>query len=123
VKLLIDMNLSPRWVEWLSSAGFASAHWSTVGMPTARDAEIMEYAARNDYVVLTHDLDFGSILATTGGGKPSVVQIRSEDLRPESIGQVMITALKQMHLELEAGALVTVHPNRTRLNLLPLQRL
>ncbi len=121
MNLLIDMNLSPRWAAWLTAAGFPAIHWSTIGNPTARDTEIMEYAARNECVVLTHDLDFGSILATTGGGKPSVVQIRSEDLRPEAIGPGVVTALKQMQAELKAGALITIDPNRTRVNVLPLQ--
>ena len=38
----------------------------------------MGFARVNGYVVLTHDLDFGAILAATHGNKPSVVQIRSE---------------------------------------------
>jgi predicted nuclease of predicted toxin-antitoxin system len=122
VNLLIDMNLAPRWIEWLRTAGFEAAHWSTKGKATARDIEIMEYAASHDYIVLTHDLDFGSILAITGGGKPSVVQIRAEDLRPEIIGPKIAAALKQMQSELKAGALITVDPNRIRLNLLPLRR-
>lgn len=74
MKLLVDMNLSPRWVNWLNSAGLNAIHWSAIGEPAASDAEIMEYAESNDYVVLTHDLDFGSVLAITGGDKPSVVQ-------------------------------------------------
>lgn len=122
MNLLINMNLSPRWIAWLNAAGFPAAHWSTVGIPSASDTEIMEYAAQNNYVVLTHDLDSGSVLAITGGDKPSVVQIRAEDLRPEAIGPAVIAALKQMHSELKAGALITVDPNRTRVNLLPLHR-
>ena len=46
----------------------------------------MAFAAANDFVVLTHDLDFGSILAATQGKKPSVVQIRAEDVSPDVIG-------------------------------------
>jgi predicted nuclease of predicted toxin-antitoxin system len=34
-------------------------------------------------IVLTNDLDFGSILAATNGEKPSVVQVRPAELRPE----------------------------------------
>jgi len=31
MKLLVDMNLSPRWVAVLEGAGFVAAHWSTLG--------------------------------------------------------------------------------------------
>lgn len=120
MKLLVDMNLSPRWIELLINAGVPAVHWSTVGANNAPDAQIMAYATANDYVVLTNDLDFSAILAATHGEKPSVVQIRADDLRPEAIGMQVVAALKQMDAELEEGALLTVDPNRTRLRLLPL---
>src|SRR6218665_1296178 len=31
MKLLVDMNLSPRWVDVLADAGIEAAHWSAVG--------------------------------------------------------------------------------------------
>jgi predicted nuclease of predicted toxin-antitoxin system len=70
--------------------------------------------------VLTHDLDFGAILAATQGTKPSVVQIRSENVGPQVIRQPVIDALLQMTAELERGALLTVDPSRARLRVLPL---
>jgi predicted nuclease of predicted toxin-antitoxin system len=78
VKLLIDMNLSPDWVDRLRAAGLSAVHWSDVGRMDAPDVEIMAHAAKFGYVVLTHDLDFSAILAANQGTKPSVVQIRAE---------------------------------------------
>lgn len=80
----------------------------------------MAYAATHQCVVLTHDLDFGTILAATGGSKPSVVQLRSDDVRPEAIGAQVVAALRQMSRELGEGALLTVETNRNRLRVLPL---
>ena len=77
MKLLVDMNLSPSWIKLLSDADVQAVHWSVIGKNNAPDSEIMAYAAGNDYVVLTHDLDFSAILAVTHGEKPSVVQIRA----------------------------------------------
>lgn len=82
----------------------------------------MAYASANNYIVLTHDLDFSAILAATHGEKPSVVQVRAEDVSPNAIGKQVIAALHQMATELADGALLTVDPNRTRLRLLPLPR-
>ena len=121
MKLLVDMNLSPRWVGVLVEAGIDAEHWSTLGANNASDSEIMAYASANAFVVLTHDLDFGAILAATHGEKPSVVQIRAEDVSPGMIGKQVIAALRQMASELEEGALLTVDSNRTRLRVLPLQ--
>ena len=121
MRLLVDMNLSPRWVDALTGAGIEAVHWATLGAANASDAQIMAYARENDCVVLTHDLDFGAILAANQGEKPSVVQIRADDVRPEAIGTQVATALRQMAAELEEGALLTIDPLRTRLRLLPLR--
>ena len=121
MKLLIDMNLSPRWIDLLTRSQFEAVHWSSVGSPRALDQEIMTYAARHEYVVLTNDLDFGAILAVTHGEKPSVVQIRSENLSPDAIGPQTIKALQQLAQQLQEGALVNVDPLRTRVRLLPLK--
>jgi len=121
MKLIVDMNLTPRWVSLLVDAGIEAQHWSTLGASNTLDSEIMAYACANDYVVLTHDLDFSAILAVTHGNKPSVVQIRADDVSPDVIGSQVIAALNQMEPELESGALLTVEPNRTRIRLLPLQ--
>jgi len=121
MKLIVDMNLSPRWVGVLAAAGFETAHWSTLGAANASDAQIMAYANATGHVILTHDLDFSAILAANRGKKPSVVQIRSDNVSPDVIGDQIITALRQMASELEEGALLTVDPGRTRYRLLPFQ--
>jgi predicted nuclease of predicted toxin-antitoxin system len=120
MKLLVDMNLSPRWVQTLERNQFEAEHWSHVGDPKAPDAELMAHAARHDYVVLTNDLDFGAILAVTHASKPSVVQIRSDNLSPDAIGEQVVLALQQTRDQLRAGALVNVNLQRTRLRVLPL---
>jgi predicted nuclease of predicted toxin-antitoxin system len=120
VKLLVDMNLSPRWVDTLSAAGHEAVHWSTVGSWAASDHEIMLFAREHEYVVLTHDLDFGDILAATGGAMPSVVQIRASGLSVSRIGAQLVGGLALCAEELKAGALVTIDASRTRVRLLPL---
>jgi len=119
MKLLVDMNLSPRWVGVLAGAGLEAAHWSTLGANNARDSEIMDYASANDFVVLTHDLDFSAILAATHGERPSIVQIRAEDVSPEAIGKQVINALRQMEFELQEGALITLNGDKRGLSPFP----
>src|SRR3569833_3864081 len=95
-----------------------SLHWSYVGAVTATDVEIMAYAREHGCGVLTHDLDFSAILTTTRGTKPSVVQIRSEDLNPETIGAQVVSAVRQLEGQLQSGALVSIGPPRTKMRLL-----
>jgi predicted nuclease of predicted toxin-antitoxin system len=79
----------------------------------------MTYASNFGYVVLTQDLDFSSMLASTANRKPSVVQIRSVEVSPDVIGSQVVHALFQVEDQLEASALVTIDPKRTRVGLLP----
>lgn len=67
MKLLVDMNLSPRWIPFLSDASWEATHWSTVGKADASDSEIMTFTAANEYLVLTNDWTsprFWPLLAT-----------------------------------------------------------
>jgi predicted nuclease of predicted toxin-antitoxin system len=121
MRFLLDMNLSPLSVSILSEAGLESLHWASVGPPEASDAAIMTFARDNDYVVLTYDLDFSAILAATQSHKPSVVQIRSENVSPEYLGPAIVPLLRQMATELENGAVLTIDLPKSRLRLLPLK--
>lgn len=121
MKLLVDMNLSPRWCGYLQSGGLEAKHWSELGAANTSDVEIMAYARAHGYVVLTHDLDFGAVLAATGGLGPSVVQLRARDISPDAIGMNVLTALRQSAVDLNLGALLTIEADRSRLRLLPLK--
>jgi predicted nuclease of predicted toxin-antitoxin system len=120
MKLLIDMNLSPLWVEFLARSGFDSVHWSSVGEASAPDSELMEYAIMHGLVIFTHDLDFGALLAIRKTRQPSVVQIRTQDVLPAAIGATVVRALRGSRTHLEVGALVTVDSSRERIRILPI---
>ena len=120
MKFLLDMNLSPQWVTFLAEHSFESIHWSTVGQPGASDSEIFEFAAANDWIDFTHDLDFGMLLAAMQTNGPSVVQVRSQDVLPPAIGGIVLRAIQTAKPYLETGALVTVDSFRHRIRLLPI---
>jgi len=119
VKFLVDMNLSPRWAILLTAEGLHAIHWSSIGRSDTPDDEILAYARVNDYVILTKDLDFGTMLATLQDGKPSVVQLRMEVLRPEPLIDRVSGLLLQVANDLEEGAIFTISKDRARLRKLP----
>jgi predicted nuclease of predicted toxin-antitoxin system len=43
VKIVIDVNLSPRWVDALVRHGHEAIHWSGIGESDAADATILEW--------------------------------------------------------------------------------
>lgn len=120
MKFLIDMNLSPQWCTVLHGEGWDSVHWSNVGHESAPDHEIMARALSERRVVLTHDLDFGAMLAATKAAGPSVVQIRTQDVRPQALAPLLIPLLHKYEKELDEGTLLIVDQAKLRVRLLPL---
>ncbi len=120
LRILVDMNLSAEWIPLLEREGWAAIHWSAVGDPRADDATIMAWASAHRHVVFTHDLDFGTALALTHAGGPSVLQVRSQRVLPEHLGPMVLASLRQYERELSVGALVVVEPSKNRVRILPL---
>lgn len=113
------MNLSPDWIDIFEQQGWQAVHWSTVGDPRAPDSVIMDWARANGYVVFTHDLDFGTLLAATRAQGPSVIQVRTQDSMSQSLGGGLVKLLRQYESALESGALITVDEIRSRVRILP----
>ncbi|MCW1968629.1 MAG: DUF5615 family PIN-like protein [Anaerolineae bacterium] len=120
MKIIIDMNLPPAWVMVLNQHGYESVHWSSMGKPDAPDSSIMAWALQNEYVVFTHDLDFGTLLALTHAKGPSVIQVRTLNVMPHFLEKIVIQALVQFETELVAGALVTIDEQRKKVRILPI---
>jgi predicted nuclease of predicted toxin-antitoxin system len=120
MKLLLDMNISPDWCELFSSEGHEAVHWSTIGNPDAPDRELLTWARDHGYIVFTHDLDFGAILANTGFNSPSVIQIRIQDIHPDAAGTFVIGNLRRFAQELASGALISIDRERSRARILPI---
>lgn len=119
MKLVLDMNLSPRWIEILVEQGWETVHWSSVGDARDSDRSIMAWARDNGHVVVTHDLDFGALLAASSAEKPSVIQVRIRDVMPQSMAPILIDALRRFEKELDEGALVVIDPAHARVRILP----
>jgi predicted nuclease of predicted toxin-antitoxin system len=119
MKLLIDMNITPDLVDIFAEHGWQTLHWSMIGDPCADDVVIMKWANNNGYAVLTHDLDFGTLLATTHAQGPSVIQIRTQDILSQSFCNKLIQVLHKYEPTLEKGALIVVDENKSRVRILP----
>lgn len=73
MKFLVDMGISIRVVAALRKQGHDVVHLQEQGLIRLPDAEILVKARAEERIVLTHDLDFGELLAASGGTLPSVV--------------------------------------------------
>jgi predicted nuclease of predicted toxin-antitoxin system len=122
MRFLVDANLSPRVAASLSRAGFESMHVADVGLLTAADQAILDYAAANGLVIVSADTDFGELLAVSRGAvRPSVVLLRSADrLTPDQQAALLAANLPAVVDEIKTGALVTIARGRVRIRSLPI---
>lgn len=122
MKILVDMNLSPRWVRFFSEHGIDATHWSVEGDPRAPDSEVLAWARQRNCVVFTHDLDFGVLLSMVQEAGPSVIQIRTQDVTPEAIGSLVLNALGKHKDALDQGALLSIQAQTSRVRILPIKK-
>lgn len=119
MKIVIDMNLSADWLDVFVKYEIEAIHWSSVGNPNATDREIMQWASDHDYIVFTHDLDFGTLLAITQENKPTVIQVRTQNVLSSHLENIVISAIEKSRDFLESGALVTINESKLRVRILP----
>jgi predicted nuclease of predicted toxin-antitoxin system len=120
VKVVVDVNLAPAWADRLTTAGHEANHWSQIGPLDAKDSEILAWAVEHNAVLLTCDLDFGAILASSQARTPSVLQIRARDVMPAAMDERVEGLLEDLRAELEQGAIVSVDFDLARIRVLPL---
>lgn len=60
------------------------------------------------------------MLAATRAIGPSVVQVRTQDVRPAALAPLLLLVLRQFKSELDSGALLIVDEVKSRVRLLPL---
>ncbi len=121
MKLLLDMGVSPSAVGFLPRLGHQATHLQQQGLHRLSDSAILEKARAEGCILLTHDLDFGDLLAASGANLPSVVIFRLRNMRPEQVNRHLLMILSQYPEAIEHGAIITVSEGRARIRRLPLE--
>ena len=90
MKLLFDHNLSPCLVNRLTDLHPQSQHVFLIGMDQNDDRQIWDYAAQNDFTIITRDSDYND-LSIMLGFPPKVIWIRRGNCSTQTI-ETMIRA-------------------------------
>ncbi len=83
--------------------------------------EILKYAGQQNKVVITFDLDFSILLALGGYKKPSVINLRVENAKPDYVAKRLIDVVTSIENELRAGIVVSVDEMSVRYRSLPIK--
>jgi hypothetical protein len=120
MKFLADMGISLRTVQWLRDQGFDTVHLRDQGLQLLPDQEIIEKAYQENRIILTVDLDFPQLLATSKRLLPSVVLFRLGNENYDLINDRLSVILQECREVLEAGAIISVTDRMLRIRLLPI---
>jgi predicted nuclease of predicted toxin-antitoxin system len=122
VKLLLNMNVLPQLMSGLVAAGHSCRHSRDIGLARAEDPEIITAARAAGEVIITHDLDYGHLLAFSGEANPSVIILRVRNTHPDALGRRLTECWPDIDDALRRGAIVTVEDAAVRIRLLPIVR-
>jgi len=120
MKFLADIGISPRVVEELRQKGHDAVHLAEQGLHRMVDGDILKKARQENCILLTHDLDFGELLAASGGNLPSVIVFRLKDMRAPNVGLHLFSILNQQSEALNKGAILSVTEQKVRVRALPI---
>jgi len=120
IRLLADMNISPKTVISLREQG-----WDIIRVPEvlpmdAEDEEILELARREDRVIVTQDLDFSALLALSGYDRPSLITLRLAISDPQTVTHRLLEVLPGLEDILQKGCAVAVNDVTVRVRKLPI---
>ena len=96
MKLLLDENLSRRIVPFLQTVYPDSSQVALLGLESASDSEIWQYAKDNRFVIVSRDSDFQE-RSLVAGHPPQVVWLKI----PNRSKTVVLNILLDHHIEIK----------------------
>ena len=114
MRFLVDECTGPGVANWLSSKGhYVVSVYDDMRGDT--DIEILEYAYKNNLILITNDKDFGELVFKNSMKHMGIVLLRLSDQRKENKIDVLEKLLSSHGNDLEKGFLV-VNENNVRIN-------
>ena len=120
MRLLADLHISPRTVQFLRQLGHDVIRVNEILPPTAPDPAIIARAAEDGRTILTQDLDFSALIVLTRKAALSLISLRLSSSRIEHVNTVLQRILPELEEEVQQGVVVTVEDHRIRRRRLPL---
>lgn len=121
MNFLLNMNVHRDMTAPLKERGHVCRHAGDIDMSRATDAEIVVEARNKGEVIVTHDLDYGHLLAFSGEKAPSVIILRLRDLRTNEIMSRLDAVWNEIEGVLAEGAIVSLSDKSLRIRKLPIE--
>lgn len=106
---------------FLDKLGHDAVHLSEQRLHRLPDPQIIEKARNESRIILTHDLDFGTLMAASSAHLPSIVIFRLSDMKPETVNTFLQQILLHYSEPLMQGAILSVNERQIRVRYLPIK--
>lgn len=120
MKFLLDLGIAPTLGTLLEADGHTFRYVANQYKTTISDKEILEIARQHGEVVITHDLDFGTLLAFSGQRFPSVILFRIHHINAQVFYDLITQNWDVMERALSLGAFVVIDSASIRIRQLPI---
>lgn len=108
MRFVLDMGLARSTAEFLRQQRHDAIHLRDQGLQRLSDEKIVEKALAERRIILTHDLDFGRIVALSRGQLPSVITFRLADMRAVEVNRRLEDVTDRFAAMLEEGTLISI---------------
>ncbi len=115
------MGISPSTVAFLADLGYDAVHLREQRLERLPDSGVLKKARDEDRILLTHDLDFGELVAASRERLPSVIIFRLRNMQPHRVNHYLQAIVTEYQVSLEEGVIVSVSEGQIRSRTLPLQ--
>ena len=102
MRFIVDAQLPPALARALAENGYRAEHVADLGLESASDSAIWNFAVETDAVILTKDEDFARRRTISGAG-PAIVWIRLPNTRRKSLLAWFERVLPDVVIALERG--------------------
>ena len=120
MNFLLNMNVPRELGRRLAEHGHTYRHARDIGLARATDVQMVEAARQIRETILTHDLDYGHLLAFSGRSEPSVVIYRLRNSHVDRMYSRTIGVWSEIEEPLRGGAIVVIEDAAVRVRRLPI---
>ena len=120
MKFLLDVGISPALRRLLEAEGHEIRYLPNHFSNRTPDSGILEIALEAGEVIITHDLDFGKLLAFSQQKLPSVILFRIHHINAKIFHLLILECWEHIAEPLNIGALVVIESGSVRVRTLPI---
>lgn len=114
IKFLLDAGVPRTIQKFLKDQGYKAVHVADIGLMSAIDGDIYDYAQSHSYILITRDKGFGNLLEYASA-EIGIVVIKDLNLGAREIAEIFVSAWAEISTDQLSGVLVIIDRNKVRI--------